>query len=78
MFNPWHLACDGIDPQVSSAQATTCPACARRLAKRRFRIRRDSSPEGGCMRTRTKDDDRQFRIALLLLVALLLLASLPG
>jgi len=30
------------------------------------------------MRTRTKNDDREFRIALLLLVALLLLASLPG
>lgn len=30
------------------------------------------------MRTHTKTDEREFRIALLLLVALLLLASLPG
>ena len=78
MLKPSHLACDGIDLQVSSGQAPTCPACARRLAKRRIRMRRDSSPEGGCMRTHTKNDEREFRIALLLLLALLLLASLPG
>lgn len=30
------------------------------------------------MRTRTKNDERQYRITLVLLVALLLLATLPA
>lgn len=63
---------------VSSRQDPTCLACARQLAQRRIRIRRDYCPAGGFMRTRTKNDERRFRITLVLLVALLLLATLPA
>lgn len=68
----------GMSGIVCSCQAPTCPACARQPAQRRIRIRRDDSPGGGFMRTLTKIDERQYRITLVLLMALLLLASLPA
>lgn len=68
----------GASGIVSLSQAPTCSACARQLAQRRIRIRRISSPGRGFMRTRTRNDEQRYRIILMLLVALLLLASLPG
>ena len=68
----------GASGTVYSCQAPTCPACARQPAQHRIRIRRDDSPGGGFMRTLTKNDERQYRITLVLLLALLFLASLPA
>ena len=73
---PDRRSVDGLRGVGNSFFCVRPGPAARQLAQRRFQIRLDSSSEGGFMRTRTKSDERQCRITLVLLLVLLLLVTL--